>query len=404
MVSFRTFGSETIFYCMQNSKIVVTCSPEIAPILADEINALGYTNTKIGKLEVSLEGSLQDCMRLNMYLRTANRVLYLVKGFKAANPDQLYDELRKIAWEQWLPKDGYLCVTSYVKTESITNTQFAQVKVKDAIVDHMVKKTGRRPDSGPERDRSVVYLHWINEHAAIFIDTSGETIAKHGYRKIPGSAPMMENLAAATIIQSGWKHDEPFVNPMCGSGTLAIEAALMAVQKAPGLMRDNFGFMHILPYRDKDWDSIVKEAESKVDHSKKPKIVATDIKVQAIQATRENAIAAGVLEHIQLAQCDFRSTPIPPAPGTVFLNPEYGERLGEERELQLIYRQIGDFFKRNCKGYKGFVFTGNMELAKKIGLKTSARHIFFNATIECRLLEYELYEGSKRADGEDDED
>ena len=307
---------------MSESKIVVTCSPELAPILANEIRDLGYENLKEGKLEVTLFGTLEDCMRLNMYLRTATRVLYLVKGFKANDPEELYNELRKIAWDNWIPKDGYLCVTSFVRNDTITNTQFAQVKVKDAIVDHMVKKTGVRPDSGPDRDRTVIYLHWINEHAAIFIDTSGETIAKHGYRKMPYKAPMMENLASATIIASGWKPNEAFVNPMCGSGTLAIEAALMGINKAPGLMRDNFGFMHILPYQDKTWAAIIAEAESKIDKTVKLRIVANDISELAIQATRENAKVAGVLEYIQLAQCDFRSSPVPDAPGVAFFNPE----------------------------------------------------------------------------------
>lgn len=381
---------------ISNSKIVVTCSPELAPILAEEIRTLGYQDVKEGKLEVTLFGSLEDCMRLNMYLRTANRVLFLVKGFKADNPEQLYDELRKVAWEKWIPKDGYLCVTSFVKNDTITNTQFAQVKVKDALVDHLMKKTGKRPDSGPDRDRTVVYLHWVNEHAAIFIDTSGETIAKHGYRKMPYKAPMMENLAAATILKSRWHKSESFVNPMCGSGTLAIEAALMAMNKAPGLIRDNFGFMHILPYQDKVWQQIVDEAQDRINTKDMPRIIATDISQLALEASRENAKQAGVLPYIELAQCDFRSTPMPEQPGIVFFNPEYGERLGDNNELITIYRQIGDFFKKKCTGYRGYVFTGNMDLAKKIGLKTSSKRIFFNATIECRLLEYELYEGSKR--------
>jgi 23S rRNA G2445 N2-methylase RlmL len=380
---------------MNKRKIVLPCPPHIAPVVREEVEALGYKVQHEGPLEVSLEGSLHDCMKLNLHLRSANKVLWQLGSFKAKTPDQLYKHINDIVWEQYFFERGYLCVTSYVKNDSIQNTQFANVKVKDAIVDRLMDINGVRPDSGPLRDQMVVFLHWSGDDASIYIDTSGETIAKHGYRKVPFKAPMMESLASATILTSTWDTNQLFINPMCGSGTLAIEAACIAANKAPGLNRDSFGFMFLKQYDKKEWEALKEEAR-KQEKAPTQKIIATDISRLALQAAQKNAEIAGVSEFITFKKCDFRDTPVPEGDGVVFLNPEYGERLGEEKELEIVYKQIGDFFKQSCKGKTGYIFTGNLKLAKSIGLRTKRRMPFMNAKIECRLLEYELYRGSKK--------
>lgn len=282
-----------------------------------------------------------------------------------------------------------------MNNEKILNTQFANVRAKDAIVDRLKDKTGTRPDSGPLRDQMVVFLHWQENQASIYLDTSGETISKHGYRKIPGKAPMNESLAAATILASNWKPNQAFINPMCGSGTLAIEAACIAANKAPGLNREKFGFHYIKGFDLETWEKLKEEAIQ----NEKPiecEIIAGDNSRMAIQAAKQNAEEAGVADAITFEKKDFRDSTIPEGEGVVFLNPEYGERLGEEKELENVYAQIGDFFKRDCKGKTGYIFTGNLNLAKKIGLRTKRRIPFMNAKIECRLLEYELYAGTKK--------
>lgn len=381
---------------MEKNKILITCAQRISPILAEEVKALGYPVKAVDRMGVETEGSLQDTMRLNMYLRTATRVLFLIKSFTANHPDKLYDAVKEIAWEKWIDPAGYISVSSYAKNDYIVDSRFPNLKTKDAIVDRLYERRKKRPDSGPDRDKTAIFLHWKLDQCQLYVDTSGETIAKHGYRKIPLTAPMIESLAAATILSTNWNPDKHFVNPMCGSGTLAIEAALIASKKAPGLFRDNYGFMHILPYKKAEWEAVKAEAEALQPHSFNGKIIATDISREAIGAAQKNAEMAGVSNLIDFEVCDFTETSIPDGEGVVFLNPEYGERLGEEKALEETYKSIGDFFKQKCKGYTGYIFTGNLNLAKHIGLRTKRRIEFLNGKIDSRLLEYELYSGSRR--------
>ena len=211
-----------------HARIIISCANRIAPYLQQEVEALGYKSVNVFKTGVELKGTVKDCLKLNLNLRTASQVYYSLKKFVAYNAQDVYNEVSKIAWEEIIPADKYFSVTSNVRNETIDNNLFVNVKIKDAIVDRMREKTGNRPDSGPLLNSLVLHLHWNDNLAEIFLDTSGETLSKHGYRKIPGKAPMMESLAAANILASGWNRTTVFVNPMCGSGTLAIEAALMA--------------------------------------------------------------------------------------------------------------------------------------------------------------------------------
>jgi 23S rRNA G2445 N2-methylase RlmL len=214
-------------------------------------------------------------------------------------------------------------------------------------------------------------------------------------RLMPFKAPMMESLAAACIKSSSWKPGkEHFINPMCGSGTLAIEAALIALNRPPGLLRSNYGFMHIEGFEEENWKAI----KAKVDIKTKLgcEIIASDINGLAITASKENAKNAGVEEFIHFEKLAFEQTKMPEGEGVIMINPEYGDRLGEIEELEKIYSQIGDWFKKDCQGKSGYIFTGNSNLAKRIGLRTKSKTQFFNARIECRLLEYELYGGSKK--------
>lgn len=378
------------------SAIVVTCFPKQSDWLAQELESLGYEVKSRSISEVEVEGYMDDCLRLNLYLRTAGRVLFQLQRFRANTANDLYKRIKAIPWENYLSNDGYFSVTSFVRNEHITDDRFANVRVKDAIADRMIEKTGKRPDSGPSRDQVVIHIYWKEDKVRVYFDTSGNTISKHGYRKIPFKAPMIESLAASTILASGWDRQSTFVNPMCGSGTLAIEAALMAINKAPGLLRENFGFMHIKSYDVESWEGYQRLAGLQQKERPDFKIIASDMDRKAIQAARQNAKSAGVDHLIDFHICDFRETPVPQEKGIVMMNPEYGERLGADKDLESIYKAIGDFFKQRCKGYMGFVFTGNTELAKHIGLRTSARIPFFNARIECRLLKYELYEGTKK--------
>jgi 23S rRNA G2445 N2-methylase RlmL len=381
---------------MRNSRIVITCAKAIPLFLKEEVLSLRLPVLSESIAGVETEGTMDDAMRLNLFLRTGQRVLFLLEKLRARNPAELYAGVSRIAWEDIISPEEYLCVTSAVDNPTVRDSRFANQKCKDAIVDRIKKKYGRRPDSGPERNGAVIDLYWKGDLCRVYLDTSGEPLYRRGYRKIPLRAPMQETLAAAVILAAGWKGRGNFINPMCGSGTLAIEAALIALDRAPGLLRENFGFMHLKGYNETSWKSILREAGSRVRKSFNGRMVATDISPEAVQASRQNAAAAGVEALIDFAVGDFFETPIPEGGGAVILNPEYGERLGKIDELMGTYERIGDFFKKKCQGYTGYIFTGNLDLAKKVGLKARRRVPFFNGAIECRLLEYDLYEGSRR--------
>lgn len=381
------------------SRIIITCHKWLSPALQKEVTELGFTIVRAFQTGVELSGTVNDCIRLNLNLRCASQVMYSLKAFICNDPDELYNNLVTIAWEELIEPDGYFSVTSNVFHPTIQTNLFANLRVKDAVVDRMRNQTGKRPSTGSELSGAVIYLFWKNEEAEIFIDTSGETLAKHGYRKLPGKAPMLEALAAATILSTKWNREAPFVNPMCGSGTLAIEAALIATNRRPGLLRNNYAFMHLKGYDHSVYKVERDMLDEQILQPEDIKIIATDISAPAISTSRMNAAAAGVEQLIQFAVCDFEKTIIPEEPnGVIMFNPEYGERLGDEIELNAVYARMGDFLKNKCKGYTGYVFTGNLDLAKKIRLKPSRRIEFFNATIDCRLLEYELYAGTKRED------
>jgi putative N6-adenine-specific DNA methylase len=379
------------------SRIIVKCSKRITPYLSQEISDSGFKIAKSFATGIEINGTLNDCIRLNLNLRCASQVLYSLKSFQCSNSDELYEIVSGIQWESIIDKNGYFSITSSVNNPSITNSLFANVKVKDAIADRFRNKLNERPDSGPSLEKTVINLFWKNDYAEIFIDTSGETLSKHGYRKIPGKAPMIESLAASTLLATNWDRKSPFINPMCGSSTLAIEATMLATNRRPGLFRNNYAFMHVLGFDEEYYKKEKEKLSAKIINVPDLKIIATDISEDAINISKINAGAAGITDIIEFKVCDFRQTDIPQNKnGIIFFNPEYGERLGDEIELEEIYGEIGDFMKKKCKGYTGYVFTGNLNLAKKIGLKPKRKIEFYTGKIDCRLLEYELYSGSKR--------
>jgi len=379
----------------------VTCAPGLVTYLIEELEGLGMAVEESWMTGAVVQASLTECMRLNLCLRTANAVLYELREFRCDSPTDLYDAARAIAWETYIPVDGYLSVVSHVDHASIDNSMFPNLKLKDAIVDRFMDVCRRRPDSGPDRHRVVVNLFWQGRTARLFLNTSGRKLADRTYRKMPHVAPMQETLAAAVVLATGYDGTQPLVLPMCGSGTLAIEAALIGTGRAPGMVRDNYGLQHLRTYDADAWRAERRALRKEAKDLPQP-IRATDIDPKAIEAARQNARTAGVEHLVELAVCDIDDSPPPPEGGLLIVNPGYGKRLSDATELQPLYRRIGDFLKQHCAGSRGFVFTGNVDLAKHIGLRTSRRQTFYNADIECRLLEYEVYSGSRKRRGSDD--
>ena len=380
------------------ARIVITCNKRLSVYLEREVTELGFKVSDTFVTGVELKGTVRDCILLNLNLRCASQVLYSLTSFPCNGPEELYNKLIAYPWEKVIAPAGYFTVTSHAEHFTVNNEMFVNVKVKDAIVDRMRRESTGRPDSGPEMDKAVFHLYWKDERAEIFLDTSGETLAKHGYRKIPGKAPMLEALTSATLMATKWDRQSPLVNPMCGSSTVAIEAVMLATNRRPGLYRKNYSFMHVVGFEAKFYNVEADKLRQQIIEVPGLKVIASDISQDAIDISKVNAGVAGVESFLQFQCCDFELTDIPAPPGVVFLNPEYGERLGDVAELEGTYARIGDFLKKKCQGYTGYIFTGNLDLAKKIGLKANRRIEFYSAKLDCRLLEYELYSGTRRKD------
>ena len=381
----------------------ITCAEHVTPFLKSEVEALGYEIQEEDHVAVHIGANLEDCMRLNLHLRTAHHTLWLLTRFRCPSLDALAIQASAFPWEDLIDNDSYFTITSNIEHSSVDNTMYPNLLLKDMIVDRIKDKTGARPDTGPDRSCVVVHLVWKNDRAWIYLNTNGVRLSDRGYRKMPHDAPMRETLAAAVLMGMGYDGTTPLLNPMCGSGTLAIEAALMAAGRAPGLLRNNASCLHTALDIDDLYMGMRQEAKKSnppTPNGVTKPIIATDIDPRAIEASRKNAMTAGVEHMIDFECCDFAESYVPDEPGHVIFNPEYGLRLGETDELKADYARIGDFFKTCCKGWTGHVFTGSRGLSHEIGLKTSARHVFYNAQIECRLLSFELYDGSRKGMGQ----
>ena len=407
--------------------IVLSCANCLAPWVKREVCELGYKIIDEADNIVVVKGAMRDVLRLNLRLRTAHRVLVPLLRARCRHIRELYSLVASIDWENLIETESYFSVFSVVNNDTIRDTRLPSLVTKDAIVDRIRDRCGSRPDSGSDYDRgAAVFLHWERDRMIIYLDTSGAPLCKRGYRKIPGSAPMQETLAAACIDALHWDRKTPFISPMCGSGTPAIEAALAAMNRAPGSLRAHFGFMSIKGYKlmiegekaprvaprqrfgatpEQIWKEMLLEAQEQEKTEGLPPIIATDISPEAIENTKTNAYIAGVSKYIQFKACDFGDTPIPPsqtsepfvsfsitgkegykARGCVFFNPEYGIRLGDPAELAPIYERIGTFMNEKCPGYTGGVLTGSPELSKMINLFYVTRIPFYNGPIDCRLF------------------
>lgn len=378
--------------------IIITCGRGCVPMLQKELAALGYASEPVSHTSVETHGTLSDTMRMNLWLRTAHRILWEVSEFKADDVNTFYKGVKRLPWENWLPDETPFHVHGVVQNSSIRDSRFAVLRCKDAIADHFMERYNRRPDSlSSPSGAACIAFYWMGRIARVFLDTTGTPLSHRGYRLRPWMAPLRETLAAAILLEAGFtgQNHEAFIGPMCGSGTLAIEAAWIAQNRAPGLLRHEFAFMYLLGVEENEWKTLRQHALDQLIPSPKIWIAASDINAQAILCARENAEKAGVADLIRFHTCEFQDTPLPKPPAMLLLNPEYGERMGIEERLAPTYEAIGDFFKQHCQGMRAFVFTGNIAMGREIGLKPKRRTTLYNGDIECRLLEYELYEGTR---------
>lgn len=369
-------------------RFFATCGKGIEPILAAELNQLGAADVKRGRGGVAFAGDHLLLYRANLWLRTAIRVLQPILEVEVASPDDLYEAVRTIDWSEYMTPDHTLAVDANVRDSHITHSKYAALRTKDAICDQFVDEIGRRPSVDVDRPMVGLNLHIYRDQAVLSLDSSGDSLHKRGYRPIQTRAPLNEALAAALILHTGWRGERPFVDPLCGSGTLPIEAAWIALDRPPGLTRKHFGFMGWMDYDIRLWTELRDQARQAMKPSLPVPILGFDQRRDAMDLAARNARAAGIGHLLSFTLDDVRRFEVPAEPGLLLCNPPYGERIGEEKELRSLYRALGDCFRDRCPGWTCCVFTGNERLGLEIGIEPTRQTPFFNGKIPCRLLEF----------------
>jgi len=370
--------------------VTITCAKGVAPVLAEEVRGLGLDILSEDVAAVQVEADVKDQMRLCLNLRTAHRVLVPLITCLARTPKELFRRIEKFPWEDHLGPDGYVRIHGYVFNEEIRDQRFAFLTVKDAVMDRLRDHYGRRPDSGPSDHGSSIYIHWLYEEVTISLDLAGPPLTRRGYRSRAGEAPLQEALAAAILLAGGWPKDVPLSTPMGGSGTLAIEAAWIAQNRAPGLLREHFGLFSLKRFDPSLWQEVCDEAEAaRIPDWEVPVLFCSDFDREVIDLAKINAEEAGVADLIQFEVCDFREATVPEGESWVVINPPYGLRL-EEEDLTGLYKDIGHWLKGLDRDGQALVITANLVLAKRFGLKLAQKHTLFNGPLECRLLGFEL--------------
>lgn len=374
--------------------LFVTCSQGIEDLLIDELNSLGYPETKKGFRGIYVDvPDFNAICHINYCSRLAGRVLLPLLGFKCYDQKSLYHCASNIDWLPLIPPHKTFAIDANVNHKNLRNSLFAAQIVKDAICDQIREKTGERPNVNPKEPDIQLNLFIHGEDAVISFDTSGAPLYKRGYRQESTEAPMQEALAAAILkIAKYDPTNDILYDPCCGSGTILIEAAYLATHTAPGFLRTTWGFQEHPDYSESTFKAMKAEIDSKRVPLKGGLIFGTEVNKNNLRICKLNLRIANVLSSIEVIQSDFRAFEPPKPPTLIITNPPYGLRLDEESMLIPLYRALGDFMKnKTAKPARGFIFTGSPLLAKEVGLAAKRRYPMSNSGIECRLLEFDLY-------------
>lgn len=365
-----------------------TCARGLETVLADELRALKARDVTVGRGGVHFRGDLTTLYQANLWLRTAIRVLQPIHEADVQSTDELYAAVKSLDWSQFMTPAHTLAVDCNVRDSAITHSRYAALRVKDAICDQFVESVGKRPSVDVERPMVGLNLHIHQNHAVLSLDSSGDSLHKRGYRPIQTKAPLNEALAAGLVQLTGWRGEVPFIDPMCGSGTLCIEAAWLALQRPPGLTRRHFGFQGWMNYDVALWTRLRDEARRGVKKALPQPILGYDVRRDVVAHAQQNARTAGIGNLLRFAVRDVQDFQPPEGPpGVILCNPPYGERLGEEKDLVPLYQALGELIER-CAGWKVFVFIGNAFLARKIAHKPLQVVELFNGKLPCRLMEF----------------
>jgi putative N6-adenine-specific DNA methylase len=363
-------------------------------IAAQELERLGAKEVRPDFTGVHFVGDRSLLYRVNLWARTIFRVLVTLREFPCPDGDRLYQEVQKIDWDEYLQPHNTLAVNATGGNRQLNHTHFTALQVKNAIVDQQRRQFGQRSSINTENPDLLINVHIYQNRGILSLDSSGGSLHRRGYRPAMGIAPLKETLAAALLDMAEWEPSLPFLDPLCGSGTLPLEASLKALNIAPGLFRKQFAFEKWPDFDEALWQQLLNEAENSELSELKAPIFGCDRDLDILNQARINAEQCGVADKVRFTQTDLSALSLLDAPadnGVIICNPPYGERLGDARELGDLYKLLGDVFKQCFKGWTAFVLTGNKELAKRIGLKAARRIPVYNGSIACTLLKYELY-------------
>ena len=374
----------------QNFELIAKTFMGLEPVLAKELTQLGAKDVKIGRRMVSFTGDKEMMYRANFQLHTAIRILKPISHFKAKSADDVYEEIRKIDWTQYLEQDKTFAVDAVVFSEEFRHSKFVSYKVKDAIVDQLREKTGKRPNISVANPDVRLNIHIAEDQCTLSLDSSGESLHRRGYRQESVEAPLNEVLAAGMILLSGWNGDTDFIDPMCGSGTLLIEAALIAKNMAPGLFRKEYAFEKWPDFDADLFDSIYNDESQEREF--KHHIYGYDIDMKAVNTATLNVKAAGLTNDITVKQQDFKDFTQPGEKSIIITNPPYGERISTP-DLLGTYKMIGERLKHQFKGNDAWVLSYREECFDQIGLKPSIKIPLYNGSLECEFRKYQMFDG-----------
>jgi putative N6-adenine-specific DNA methylase len=362
-------------------------------VLAKELTDLGATKVETHNRAVSFEGDKALMYKANLYLRTALKILVPLEKFKARDERDLYEEVRRIDWSRYMDVDGTLAVDGILKSEFFNHSQYIALKCKDAIVDQFRDKYGRRPNVDVIQPHLRLSIHISKDDCTLALDSSNESLHRRGYRGESTLAPLNEVTAAGLVLLSGWDGKGTFMDPMCGSGTILIEAAMFAKNIPANILRKQFGFETWTDFDPALWKQIRQEAEEGIREADGT-FIGGDSVFKVIDIARANIERAGLDEDIRVSNKRFEEQRPPEGGGIIIMNPPYGERLAVE-EINAFYKSIGDKLKKDFKGYQAWILSSDKDAMKKIGLQASKKFMLFNGALECKFHRYDMYDGTR---------
>ncbi len=391
---FCTMDIKSVFQPENEQKLAVTTLFGLEEMLADELDELGASHIEIGNRVVHCKGNLKTIYKTCLQLRHAIRVLVQLEEFEANDPDKLYEKAMEMAWEDFLDFDSSFAINFAIHSEFYTHTMYASLKLKDAIVDRVREKTGNRPSVDKDNPDYQFLLHISDEFVTIYLDASGPTLNRRGYREESVEAPINETLASALIKFTGWDGTTPLIDGMCGSGTIPIEAVYQARKIPSQWYRSKFGFNTWENYDPALMTLVRNEAKAGV-RDLKTEVFGSDNAKDSLHSAEHNIKNARCEKYIQTSLAAFEDLEKPDDRGTIIINPPYGERLDPD-DINFFYKEIGNTLKNKFQGWDAWIITSNKEALKHIGLRTSKRIKLYNGPLETRFVHYELYRGTRK--------